>query len=168
MTGAGLGKVSLRVVHVVLAVALWVPAGVEGQGQLRVQMAGTGLFDGDAHGLLGYDVGTDIGGGSCRPGTLCEVPGWTFLAGVYAGVATSGVSGYAHFGVERKLTDQLSLGALAFGFANPYQGGPALRFDGNDVGAIKVGYGWGNADEDDDGFLLALEVAFAFIRDLFR
>lgn len=168
MIGAGLGKPSLRVVHVVLAVALWVPAGAEGQGQLRVQMAGTGLFRGDAHVLFGYDRGADIGGGACRPGTLCEVPSWTFLAGVYAGVATSGLSGYAHLGVERKLTDQLSLGALAFGFANPYQGGPALRFDGNDVGAVKVGYGWGDPDEDDDGFFLAFEVAFAFIRDLFR
>ena len=90
-----------------------------------------------------------------RPGTLCEVPSWTFLAGVYAGVATSGVSGYAHFGVERELTDQLSLGALAFGFANPYQGGPALRFDGNDVGAIRcVDTHWLGASRTGAGYVL--------------
>lgn len=167
MIGAGPGKPSLWVVHVVLALALWVPTGAEGQHQLRVQMAGTGLFRGDAHGLIGYDTGTDIGGGDCRPRTLCEAPSWTFVAGAYAGLATSGLSGYAHLGVERKLTDQLSLGALAFGFANPYQGGPALRFDGEDVGAIKAGYGWGDADEDADGFFLSIEIAFEFVRDVF-
>ena len=168
MIGAGPAKPSLWVAEVVLALVLWVPTGVEGQDQLRMQVAGTGLFHGDAHGLFGYDAGMDIGGGDCRPGAFCEVPNYTFLAGAYAGVATSGVPGYAHIGVERKLTDQLGLGVLAFGFANPYQGGPALRLDGQDVGAIKMGYGWGDADEEDDGFFLALEIAFEFVRDLFR
>ena len=51
----------------------------------------------------------------------------------------------------------------------PLQGGGALRFDAFDVGAIKVGYGWGDAaDGEDDGVLVAAEVALEFIRDLFR
>ena len=176
MIGAEPRKPLLWVVQVVLTVVLWVPKGVEAQDQLRIQMAGAGLFPGDAHALFGYDRGMDIGGEDCKPGTVCEVPNWTVLAGLYAGVATSGLSGYAHIGVEFKLTDQFSLGGLGFGLAYPRQGGFALRFDAMDVGAIKVGYGWGDADpdtdgdddEDDDGLFLAVEIAFEFIRDWFR
>lgn len=165
MIEAGLRKRSGWALHVVLVTALCVPTGVEGQAQWRLQAAGTNVFGGDAHGLIGVDIGSDIGGGDCVVGAgVCEVPNWTFLFGVYAGSGTASWSGYVHIGVERKLTADLSLGAVGFGFASPNQGGAALRFDALDVGALKVGYGWG----DDDGFLLAVEVAGEFILDLFR
>ena len=178
MSGAAPGRPSLWVVHVVLAVVLSVPEGVKGQDQLRIQVAGAGLFPGDAHALIGYDGGTDIGGEDCGPGMECEVPNWTLLAGLYAGGGTSGLSAYAHIGVEHKLTDQLSLGGVAFGLAHPHQRGFALRFDAMDVGAIKAGYGWRDDEEDDDeeddedddhhGLFLSVEIAFEFIRDWFR
>ncbi len=170
MIVAGFWKRSVWVLQVVLAAALWVPTGAEGQAEFRVQAAGTSVFHGDAHALFGVDYASDIGGGACEVGgSVCQVPNWTFLLGWYAGLATAGLSGYAQVGVERKLTDQLSLGVVGFGFANPLQGGGALRFDAFDVGAIKVGYGWGDAaDGEDDGVLLAAEVALEFIRDLFR
>lgn len=169
MIVAGFWKRSVWGRHVVLAAALWAPTGVEGQAEFRVQAAGTSVFHGDAHALIGVDYAMDIGGACEVGGPACPVPNWTFLLGYYAGLATAGLSGYAHIGVERKLTDQLSLGVVGFGFANPLQGGGALRFDAFDVGAIKVGYGWGDAaDGEDDGVLLAAEVALEFIRDLLR
>ena len=161
----GRRKRSVWALQLGLVTALCLPTGAEGQSQLRLQAAGTSVFDGDFHGLIGVDVGVDIGGSACQPGgPVCVVPNWTFLFAGYGGLGTAGLSGYAHIGVERKLSDQLSLGVVGFGFADPGQGGGALRFDAIDVVAIKVGYGWGN----DDGVLLAAELAVEFVRDLVR
>ena len=151
--------------HIVLATSLWIPSGAAAQAQFRVQLAGTNVFDGEIHALFGADIGGDIGG-DCQPGgPVCEVPNWTFLLAGYAGLVTDDtpLSAYAHIGIERKLTDQLSLGVVGFGFAHPDQGGAALRFDAMDVGAVKAGYGWGK----EDGVLVALEIAWEFITDVF-
>jgi len=118
--------------------------------------------------LFGADETIDIGGGECMPGgPPCEVPNWTFLAGAYGGLAVTEpvpLSLYAHLGIERKLTSDFSLGLVGFGFMQPLQGGAALRFDAMDVGALKAGYAWG----EEKGALLALEVAWELVLDLFR
>jgi hypothetical protein len=165
MMSTGFRKRSVWLLRLGLAAALCIPIGAEGQSQLRLQAAGTSVFDGDYHALIGVDIGVDIGGGDCQPGgPVCSVPNWTFLLAGYVGAGSAGLTGYGHIGLERKLSDQLSLGVVGFGFADPGQGGGALRFDAIDVVALKVGYGWG----EDDGVLLAAELAFEFIRDLFR
>jgi len=153
--------------HLGLAALLTIPLPLQAQ-QERVQIVGSNLFsDGAVHLLFGADEAIDIGGGECVVGgPPCDVPDWTFLAGAYGGFAVTEdipFSIYAHLGIERKLTDQLSLALLGFGFVQPLQGGPALRFDALDVGAIKAGYGWG----EEQGVLIGLEVAWTLVMDLF-
>lgn len=157
-----------RLASVGVLCALALPTGLHGQ-QERLQLAASNQFsDGAVHVLFGADEAMDIGGGECIPGgPPCEVPVWTLLAGAYGGVAFTEdvpLSIYAHAGVERKLTDQLSLGILGFGFAQPLHGGAAVRFDALDVGALKAGYGWG----EEEGVLVSVEVAWELILDLFR
>ena len=167
MTTEQPGRPYLRTVHLILVATLCIPAGVQGEAQLRAQVAYTNLFDGDLHLLIGPDIGVDIGGGGCVVGgPPCSVPNWTFLFAAYAGVVTDDtpLSAYLHTGVERKLDADLSLGVLGFWFVHPAQVGAAARLDAKDVAALKLGYGWG----DRDGAMLAVEIAFAFIRDLFR
>ena len=165
MMVTGRRKRSVWAFQLGLVTALCPPTGAEGQSQFRSQAAGTSVFDGDFHALIGVDVGVDIGGSACQPGgPACSVPNWTFLLAGYGGLGTVGLTGYAHVGVERKLSDQLSLGVVGFGLADPAQGGGALRFEAIDAGALKAGYGWG----EDDGVLLAAELAIDFLRDLFR
>jgi pimeloyl-ACP methyl ester carboxylesterase len=141
------------------------PVAVEAQ-QYRVQAGGSGGFS-DGHLLFGVDLGTDIGGGDCEVGgPVCAVPRWTWLFGAYGGLITEPfpLTAFGHVGVERKLSDRFSLGALGFAFAYPPQWGIAGRLDALDVGALKVGHGWG----DRGGFLLSVEVAWEFLRDLGR
>ena len=151
-----------------LVALLVLPSALTGQ-QERVQIAGSNLFsDGAVHMLFGADEAIDIGGSECVPGgPPCEVPEWTFLAGAHGGLAVTEdipLSIYAHLGIERKLTSELSLALLGFGFVQPLQGGAALRFDAMDVGALKAGYGWG----EEEGVLIGVELAWEFILDLFR
>jgi len=153
--------------HLVLAAFLSMPMAASAQAEFRAQLAGSNVFPGDLHALFGVDMGIDIGGGDCRPGgPPCEVPNWTFLLAGYAGLVTDAdlLSAYGHIGAERKLTDQMSVGAVGFILANPGQRGAALRVDAMDVAAFKVGYGWG----DQDGMLVAVEIAWEFLRDLGR
>jgi len=141
------------------------PSAVQAQ-QYRIQAGGSGSFS-EAHLLLGVDLSTDIGGGDCEAGgPVCEAPSWTWLLGAYGGFITEPfpLTVFGHVGVERKLSDQFSLGLLGFAFAYPAQWGLAGRFDAIDVGALKVGHAWG----DDAGLLLSAEVAVEFLRDLVR
>jgi pimeloyl-ACP methyl ester carboxylesterase len=153
------------IVALCLGSIAFTPTVIEAQ-QYRVQAGGSGAFS-DGHLLLGVDLGTDIGGGDCEVGgSVCEVPGWTWLLGAYGGFITEPfpLTVFGHVGLERKLSDQFSLGALAFAFAYPAQWGVAGRFDAFDVGALKVGHAWG----DGAGLLLSVEVAVEFLRDLAR
>ena len=58
----------------------------------------------------------------------------------------------------------LGVGVVGFGLVHPAQSGLAGRLDVHDVGALKAGYGWGL----DDGWLIAIELALGFLRDLGR
>jgi pimeloyl-ACP methyl ester carboxylesterase len=149
----------------IVAVVLFAvcPLLVEAQ-PYRVQMGGSGSFS-EGYLLVGIDHGQDIGGDDCVPGgPICIAPSWSWLLGVYAGVVTESfpLTASGHVGIERKLSDQFSLGGQLFAFAHPAQWGVAARFDALDVGAVRAGYGWGGGG----GFLLSLEVAIAFLRDV--
>ena len=96
----------------------------------------------------------------------CTVPEWTLLAGGHVGVVTEGPppTAYGHVGLERWVRGDLVVGLLGFLFAHPFHWGATGRFDALDVGAIKLGYGWG----DRSGFLIVIEVASSFLGDLRR
>jgi len=163
-----LRKRSFWLAHLGLVATLAIPAGAEAQ-QTRVQVAGSNLFSsGDVHVLYGADGGTVFGGGDCVPGGApCDVPEWGLVVGAYGGfVPTEDIplSIYSHVGIEYMLTEDFGLALLGFGFAQPLHGGVALRLDALDVGALKAGYGWGEVD----GFLIGVEVALEFLRDLGR
>lgn len=137
--------------------------------QTRVQVAGTDQLSSHVHVMLGADEILPIGGGPCPPGgPVCVPPDWEVLVGAYGGFVIDEVplSVYAHVGLQYRLTADLGLALLGFGFMNPLQGGAALRLDALDVGALKAGYGWGGGD--DEGVLVGVEVAAQFLLDLFR
>jgi pimeloyl-ACP methyl ester carboxylesterase len=149
---------------IVLA-SLAAPSAAVGQ-QYRFQVGGSGALS-EGWVLIGRDAAVDIGGGECVKGEVpCTVPEWTFLAGGYVGGVTerSPATAYGHVGLERKLSGDFGVGLLGFLFAHPFHWGTAGRFDALDVGAIKLGYGWG----DRPGFLVAIEVASNFLIDLRR
>jgi len=148
-----------------LFVLLLVPSGADAQ-QYRAQLAGSGTFT-DGQVLVGVDVAHALGGGKCVPGgPVCHVSQWRWLGGAYGGLVTQSVpiTAYVHTGLERTLDNGLGVGVLVFGLAHPAQSGLAGRLDVHDVGALKVGYGWGL----ESGWLIAIELALGFLRDLGR